>query len=78
MTEWPTQPHDGLGGPQHYPIIIPALVFRDCMEESCDHDGFECPTDEGIVCGQCTNAGFEVGDVAFSQAWPCEHAEVAS
>lgn len=65
--------HDGLGGPQHYPVIIPAPVFRDCAEDSCDHalEGEECPTYEAIACATCPVEEGLLGPVGFSQAWPC-------
>ena len=70
---YPTYPHDGLGGPQHYPEIIHALSFRDCIEERCGHTD-ECPTHEVPTCGRCTTGAPELGEVAFSAEWPCQFA----
>ena len=66
---WPVRPHDGLGGPQHYPIVIPALVFRDCINEACEHD--ECPTHDAVVCCRCMEDDPPIGMVAHAQEWPC-------
>lgn len=62
--------HDGLGGPQHNPVIIPALVFPECIWGACDHE--KCPTYEAIACGTCpTDDG--LGLVGFGREWPCPH-----
>lgn len=64
-TDWPTYPHDGLGGPQHYPITIPALIDGQCVDEG------ECPTAEAVVCVRCQQGEPLIGDVSRAAEWPC-------
>ena len=74
MNDFPKYPHDRLGGPQHTPHIIPALIFRDCVEDRCTHGFGECPTADEVVCTRCFTGELPIGLVSFSARWPCEHA----
>lgn len=57
----------------HFPTIVDALIYGDCVEGACEHNTEEvCPLHPVMVCGRCMVVP-EIGDVAFAVEWPCEH-----